>query len=178
MTAAATDGDAAVSQQGHYAGAVTRLAAFVVDQALNGALFALGTAAVAWVIALVTSDHVEVHLGAGPVALIYAGWWLVYFAYPWSMSGKSPGMALLGIRVVAADGADARGRQAVLRALTLPLGFVTLGIGFAPVLLGRRRRGLHDLLAGTAVVYSWDARAARWRLLARRREDGPTAAAR
>jgi hypothetical protein len=30
------------------------------------------------------------------------------------------------------------------------------------------RRALHDLVAGTVVVYAWDARAARMRYLARR----------
>jgi uncharacterized RDD family membrane protein YckC len=58
----------------------------------------------------------------------------------------------------------------------LPLTFLTLGIGFLPIVLGRHRRALHDLLAGTAVVYSWDARAARLRFLARRRPGEPEAA--
>jgi uncharacterized RDD family membrane protein YckC len=30
-----------------------------------------------------------------------------------------------------------------------------------------RRRALHDVIAGTAVIYSWDARAARLRFLSR-----------
>jgi hypothetical protein len=34
----------------------------------------------------------------------------------------------------------------------------------------REHRALHDLIAGTAVVYSWDARAARLRFLAREAE--------
>jgi hypothetical protein len=33
--------------------------------------------------------------------------------------------------------------------------------------LGRRRRALHDVIAGTVVIYSWDARAARLRFLSR-----------
>jgi hypothetical protein len=32
---------------------------------------------------------------------------------------------------------------------------------------GDRRRALHDVIAGTAVIYSWDARAARLRFLSR-----------
>ena len=39
--------------------------------------------------------------------------------------------------------------------------------GFAGILLGDRRRALHDVIAGTAVIYSWDARAARLRFLSR-----------
>ena len=36
-----------------------------------------------------------------------------------------------------------------------------LGLGFVLILLRRDRRALHDLIASTAVVYAWDARAAR-----------------
>ncbi len=169
------DADLAVSQQGYYAGAATRLAAFVADQILAGALFAAGTAIVAWVVALVTHQQVDVRLPAWALALVLGGWLFAYFAYPWAMSGKTPGMALLGIRVVRADGAGAGAREAVVRTLVLPLSFLTVGIGFLPILVGRHRRALHDLLAGTAVVYAWDARAARWRFLARQRDGGAAA---
>jgi len=43
-----------------------------------------------------------------------------------------------------------------------------LGLGFVGILMGNRRRALHDVIAGTAVIYSWDARAARLRFLSRR----------
>jgi hypothetical protein len=36
----------------------------------------------------------------------------------------------------------------------------------------REHRALHDLIAGTAVIYSWDARAARLRFLAREAQVG------
>ena len=62
---------------------------------------------------------------------------------------------------------DASGRRAVVRTLALPLSFLFLGLGFAGILLGDRRRALHDVIAGTAVIYSWDARAARLRFLSR-----------
>jgi uncharacterized RDD family membrane protein YckC len=68
-------------------------------------------------------------------------------------------------------------RNAVLRTLALPLSFLTLGIGFIPIITGRHRRALHDRIAGTAVVYSWDARAARLRFLARQRTTEEHAAA-
>ena len=74
-------------------------------------------------------------------------------------------MALFGVRIVTDDGADASGRRAVVRTLAFPLSFLFLGQGFAGILLGDRRRALHDVIAGTAVIYSWDARAARLRFL-------------
>ena len=94
-------------------------------------------------------------------------WGFVYFAYSWAAGGKNAGMALLGVRVVQKDGAGASGRRAVVRTLAFPLSFLLLGLGFVGILVGRRRRALHDVIAGTAVIYSWDARAARLRFLSR-----------
>jgi hypothetical protein len=55
------------------------------------------------------------------------------------------------------------GRRAIVRTLAFPLSFLVLGLGFLGILLGDQRRALHDVIAGTAVVYLWDARAARLR---------------
>ena len=76
-------------------------------------------------------------------------------------------MALFGVRVVRDDGTGVSGRRAVVRTLALPLSFLVPGTGSAGILLGNRRRALHDVIAGTAVIYSWDARAARLRFLSR-----------
>ena len=53
-----------------------------------------------------------------------------------------------------------------------PLSFLFFGLGFLGILVQREHRALHDLIAGTAVIYSWDARAARLRFLAREAEVG------
>jgi len=51
--------------------------------------------------------------------------------------------------------------------LAFPLSFLLLGLGFVGIVIGRERRALHDVIAGTTVVYDWDARSARLRLLTR-----------
>ncbi len=164
------DADEAVSQQGHYAGALTRLVAFVCDWLTAGALFTLGVAFVRFVVETISLHHWSP--GHYPVVLgaAFAVWLFVWFAYPWSMSGKSLGMAVLGLRVVRADGSPLDPKHAALRTITLPLGFLTLGIGFLGILFGREHRALYDRIAGTAVVYDWDARAARYRFLARQHD--------
>jgi uncharacterized RDD family membrane protein YckC len=48
--------------------------------------------------------------------------------------------------------------------------FLLFGLGFVGIVVQRERRALYDLIAGTAVVYAWDARAARLRFLAREAE--------
>jgi uncharacterized RDD family membrane protein YckC len=161
---------AAVNLQGHYAGAVTRLVAFVVDQVLATTVFSVAMAIVVWTAAFVTDGRLELNLPAWATGALLMMWLFVYYAYPWSVSGKTAGMALLGIRVVCADGSRCTPPRAAVRAVTLPLGFLTLGLGFLPILTGRHHRALYDHIAGTAVVYAWDARAARWRFLARQAE--------
>ena len=83
-------------------------------------------------------------------------------------------MALFGVQVVTDDGGDVSGRRAIVRTLAFPLSFLILGLGFLGILLGDQRRALHDVIAGTAVVYSWDARAARLRFLSRESSPAPT----
>lgn len=94
-------------------------------------------------------------------------WELIYYAYFWTTSGKTPGALILGVQVVSQDGSHAGTRRGLVRTLAFPLSVLLLGLGFLGVLFGRDRRGLHDTIAGTAVVYTWDAHEARLRSLAR-----------
>ena len=159
--------DTAVSLQGHYSGPVTRLLAYVLDQGVVNGVFTLTLALLDAGYRAIEGPNAGLQVPAVVATIGYVVWWLVYFAYPWAMSGRTLGMALVGIRVVATDGSELSPGRALVRAITLPLGFVTLGIGFLWALIDRRRRALQDLLAGSAVVYDWDARAARLRFLAR-----------
>ena len=77
-------------------------------------------------------------------------------------------MAIVGLEVVTKDGRRRRlPAGPLLRTLVLPLSLILLGIGILMILVNRNRRALHDLIAGTAVVYAWNARAARLRFLAK-----------
>jgi uncharacterized RDD family membrane protein YckC len=77
-------------------------------------------------------------------------------------------MAAVGVRVVRKDGGDVNGWHAVLRVIVFPLSFLVFGLGFLMIVVSRRQRALHDFIAGTEVVYSWNARAARLRFLSKR----------
>lgn len=83
---------------------------------------------------------------------------------------RSPGMSLLGLRIVRASGADLDRRQAIIRLVAFPLGFLTLGLGFLGIVFGREHQAIYDRIADTAVIYDWDAEAARLRYLAKRGE--------
>jgi len=153
---------------GRYAGAASRFTAYAVDVIVSWAAFSLGLAGISFAILIVTGRSVSWDQGATITAgVVFAVWELTYFGYCWAAAGRTPGMALLGLRVVRADGADLDPWRGVLRALAFPLSIILCGLGFVGILAQREHRALHDLLAGTAVVYSWDARAAQLRRLAR-----------
>jgi len=153
--------------QDRFAGAASRLTAYVIDVAVSTGVFTLAVAGASFVASVITNQSVSWNRTNIVVTIIYLLWEFLYFAYSWAASGKTFGMALLGVRVISADGAVATPRQAVIRTLAFPLSFLLLGLGFLGILLQHDRRALHDLIAGTAVIYSWDARAARLRFLAR-----------
>jgi uncharacterized RDD family membrane protein YckC len=158
---------ARVSLQGRYAGFASRFVAFLVDQGTAIGLFALFLAAISFAASVLTGKPIHWNRSDFWLSLAFVGWQFLYFAYSWAASGKTLGMAVFGVRVVRPDGTDASWRQAVVRTLALPLSFLLFGLGFLGILVGGKRRALHDVIAGTAVVYSWDARAARLRFLSR-----------
>ena len=165
MTATATTSAPLVAgRQGNYAGGVSRLVAFAADVGASWGIFTISMAAITFAIQLVTGQTIE--------ALVV--WEFIYFAYQWSLSGKTIGMALLGIRVVSTDGGPIGAKQACVRTLTLPLSFLFFGLGFLGILLNKDRHAFHDRLARTVVVYSWDARAARLRWLAKQEPTTPS----
>jgi len=163
--------DRDLSLQGHYAGIVTRLAAFAIDVLLAATLFTVGGKVVEFLLSSVLGK--DVSLSDKPIvsAITLAVWLLVYFAYPIAIGGRTVGMAIIGLEVVTTDGRHVGAGRAMIRTVLIPLSLILLGVGILMVLIDRRHRALHDLLAGTAVVYSWDARAARLRFLAKRGTD-------
>lgn len=150
---------------GKYAGFASRFTAFAVDVGVSLGVFMLAMAAISFAARVLTGEDISWNKGDIWVITAYAVWAFIYFAYSWAASGRTAGMALFGLRVVRVDGTVASAGQAVARTLALPLSFLFLGLGLVGILLGDRRRALHDVIAGTAVVYAWDTRAARLRFL-------------
>ena len=153
--------------QGHYAGFASRFLAFAVDVAVLTAGFILILAGVNFVVSIVTGKSTNFTRHDTWVIIVYAVWAFIYFAYWWGLNGKTPGGGLFGVQVLTDDGRDVSGRRAIGRTLAFPLSFLILCLGFLGILLGDKRRALHDVIAGTVVIYCWDARAARLRYLAR-----------
>jgi uncharacterized RDD family membrane protein YckC len=136
-----------------YVGIVTRAIAFAVD----AAVIQFVAIAVAGTFALILSvlsppDNLDgVLLVVGSAA--YGLWLVGYFVVFWSATGQTPGNRLLQIRVGrAVDGAPPSAGAALLRFVGLILAALPLFAGLLPILLDDRRRGAHDMIAGTVVV--------------------------
>lgn len=152
--------------QGHYAGPVSRLLAYAADTFLISVLYTAGLALLRFAVDAATPWTLNVE----GVVFVVAGfvWSALYFGASWVGFARSPGMSLLGLRIVRADGSELDQRHALIRLVAFPLGFLTLGAGFLGIILRQTRQALYDRIADTAVVYDWDAEAAKLRELATR----------
>ena len=154
--------------QNTYAGIVTRGVSFVIDVFVIALLFSLGGLVAEYVVSVILREPVRFAETSVASRIALVAWAFFYIAYPLAAAGRTFGMAVVGVRAVRADGRVLDGRHAVVRVLAFPLSFLLLGLGFLLILLRRDRRALHDLIGSTAVVYDWDARAARLRFLLKR----------
>lgn len=76
-----------------------------------------------------------------------------YFVWFWVRTGSTPGMSLLGLQVVRdADGGPIGVGVAFVRYLGIILSTIALFIGLIWVAFDARKRGWHDMLAGTVVI--------------------------
>lgn len=138
---------------GRYAGITSRGIALVVDVLAAGLLYLIIAGSVA-LISLLT-------LGTGHSwwygALAGTGWAIVqalYFVGFWAAAGRTPGMALMGLRVRAGSDRPPGVARSAVRLVGLWIAIAIVLLGFLPVLVDDRRRALQDFLAGTDVVYS------------------------
>ena len=145
---------------GDYAGPVSRLLAFAADAIIIWAAFALAAVGVAYVAQLFTAVEPT---GSATQSLfgllLLLSWGFLYFWASLALAGRTFGMALVGISVVARDGQPLTARAATRRTLVFPFSFVFF-LGFLGILFSPERRALHDAAGGTAVVYDWGDRPA------------------
>jgi uncharacterized RDD family membrane protein YckC len=136
-----------------YQGFVTRAIAFAIDAAIINLIALVVGVGVGLALSILSISNTAqtVLLACGGVAFVV--WTVAYFAVFWSTTGQTPGNRLMRIRVC---GADDRAVLSLSRSLVrfgaLLLAALPLFAGFLTVLVDDRRRGVHDMLAGTVVV--------------------------
>ena len=133
------------------AGLVSRTAAFAAD----AVILAVSLRMTAWIL---TGTAHALHRFAPPInlgALVLASTPLVvaiYLVAFWTVLGQTPGKWLLGVKVVAQGGGPIGLRRSLVRLFGYLVSALPCYLGFLWI-LGPQRRGWHDRLAGTEVVY-------------------------
>ena len=154
-------------------GLVTRAVAGAIDLALIGVALSIGSGLIASIVPATTggSDGLSIWglLGFAAVEFLLGG--TVFVAF-WSLVGQTPGMRLLSIRLDVAGSREVGFRRALKRLLSVPLALLPAALGFLAILLSPERRGWHDQIAGTMVVYDEADLTAPWSELSPARRAG------
>jgi len=148
-------------------GLVTRIAAAAIDLGLLSILFSVTSALLSAIIPTVFGDRSDglptaVALVLIVLGTIFAGMLFVSF---WTLIGQTPGMRFLGIRLQVDGQNEIPFRRAMRRILAVPLALIPFGLGYLAILISPTRRGWHDHIAGTEVIY--DEASAPWSLAPR-----------
>ena len=124
----------------------SRLVGYLVDGLIQ---FGLGIG-----LLLVGTILLVIFAPLGIVAFLAGGLFLfLYFPYFWQKSGQTPGMKLMGIKVVRdADGGPVSWGSAILRLIGYYISAIVFYIGYIWIFIDKRKRGWHDLIAGTVVI--------------------------
>jgi uncharacterized RDD family membrane protein YckC len=137
-----------------YAGIASRAVGLAIDAGALTAGFAIASGVFGLILSLFTAVEVT---SPAPVLGAAVFWSLVvagYFIGFWTLAGETPGMRVMGLRVETEPGELPRAGQAVRRLIGMFLAAIPFFAGYLLVLVDDRRRGLHDMLGGTVVVYA------------------------
>ena len=144
-------------------GLVTRAVAAAVDLALLGLLYSVAWGVLASVFTAATGggDGLSIwgFFAAGTAGFLLGGAIIAAF---WALVGQTPGMRLLSIHLDADGTREIGPRRAVRRLLAVPVALLPAGLGFLAILISPERRGWHDRIAGTKVVYDDEVAVAPW----------------
>ncbi len=137
------------------AGLITRLLAMGLDLALMFGALSIVSGLLASIIPVAFGDTQD---GLSPVAivlLVLAGFSAIggYLVTFWSLAGQTPGMRFLGIRLQHEGSHEIGFGRSLQRLFAIPLSILPLLAGYLAILVNPQRRGWHDRIADTEVIY-------------------------
>lgn len=84
---------------------------------------------------------------------------VLYHTLLWALFGQTIGTAIMGLRVISVKGELPGLLRSWLRVtFGYAISIASLGIGLWMIVFTKRRQALHDVIFGTFVLYTWDAR--------------------
>jgi uncharacterized RDD family membrane protein YckC len=141
--------------QGRRAGLVTRMAAAVIDAGVVGVVMIAGY--LGWAGLEFMVDPLGFRF-PDPAALLSLTWafvvLVVYLTAAWTLSGRTYGDHVMGLRVVGRGGRPMRLPAAFLRALLCAV----FPIGLLWCAGSREHRSIQDVVFRTSVIYDWQPR--------------------
>ena len=144
-------------------GLITRGVAFAIDIGLISLAFSFVSGLLASLVRALTGDSDGVSawgvIALGSGAFILGG---AIFAMFWALIGQTPGMRLLSIHLDVNGEREIGLKRAIKRVFAIPLALLPLGAGFFAILFSPERRGWHDRISGTSVLYDEDDLRAPW----------------
>ncbi|MFZ0088897.1 MAG: RDD family protein [Solirubrobacteraceae bacterium] len=134
------------------AGLATRLTAAGIDLGLLFVAYSLASTALASVIPFVFGEELSLAGGIllGTLGFIAAG---AIFASFWALTGQTPGMRFLSIRLTHHGSREISAGVATRRLLALMVSLLPAGLGYFAIARDPSRRGWHDRMTGTEVIY-------------------------
>jgi uncharacterized RDD family membrane protein YckC len=146
------------------AGFWVRLAAYLFDMMLVGSLITvLMTPWADWLKGVEDTIMEQTKSATPDLAVVIHGWLVLmainlpaqflYFVAFNTAFGATPGKMALGLRILDAQGGKLTFKRAFLRHCSVLVSEMTFGLGFLLLLSNPDRRALHDLMAGTRVVF-------------------------
>lgn len=144
------------------AGFISRFAAWFVDQLVLLVVFAV-LGMIVQLVANFSGRNVLAPSGEKLAILLGTTWFTfttsaIYMALFWYLFGSTLGQLLFGLRVVRSDGSRFLSlSQVLVRVIGFYISMAVLFLGFLWILIDSGRRGWHDKLARTKVIYTFDA---------------------
>lgn len=140
-----------------FAGFWIRLGAYVID----AVLVQIGAYILGALVGLVMSQGIlvsdgelqlsAVQIAGGGIGLLWIlAYYIVFQASSWQ---ATPGKRLLGLRIIRTDGQKIGPGLSLGRYLSYIVSGLILGIGFLMIGWAEQKKGLHDMMCGTRVVY-------------------------
>ncbi len=155
--------------KGHYAGFVSRFLAFVIDTVLVSTAIAVCVTVIQLVARFFNIDLPETVIAVSNIspffraAIVFLTGFgfnfvinLIYTTLFWVLVGKTIGKAIMGLRVIGPGGSRITFGRAIRRYIGYWISSF-LFLGYLWILVSDERQGWHDIIAGTGVIYDYEA---------------------
>lgn len=141
---------------GRTAGFVTRLFAYVADAAVVAGIIAIGGWIAVLIDDVIAQVGLDLRISLGAIYVFFIPLIIgLYFVMFWSLTGRTIGKWLLGLRVIGRDGHPPTIGRSIIRVVGYGLSAIAFWLGYIWVLIDDDRQAWHDHLAHTWVIYDY-----------------------